>query len=85
MTWHMSFQKTACRMPSGILKAVDTHPPFRSLLKHKAYLATWAIRNLKNAYQVETFMAHPIRRAIEEAMVTGCKSYVLSDDEDQEE
>ena len=26
---------------SGILKEVDSHPPFRSLLEHKAYLRSW--------------------------------------------
>ena len=26
---------------SGILKVVDSHPPFRSLLEHKAYLWSW--------------------------------------------
>ena len=26
---------------NGILKKVDAHPPFRSLLEHKAYLRSW--------------------------------------------
>ena len=25
----------------GVLKEVDAHPPFRSLLEHKAYLRSW--------------------------------------------
>ena len=28
-------------VPSGILKEVDSHPPFRSLLEHKTYLRSW--------------------------------------------
>ena len=31
---------------SGILPTIDEHPPFRSLLKHKAYLASWLVRNV---------------------------------------
>ena len=26
---------------SGTLRMVDVHPPFRTLLRHKAYLMTW--------------------------------------------
>ena len=26
---------------SGTLRLVDVHPPFRTLLRHKAYLMTW--------------------------------------------
>ena len=31
---------------TGVLKQVDLHPPFRSLLKHKAFLCHWLCNNL---------------------------------------
>ncbi len=43
---------------TGILQTIDEHPPFRSLLKHKAYIATWIARNIKQASLVETFLSY---------------------------
>ncbi len=37
---------------TGILKDVDLHPPFRSLLKHKAYCAMWALNFLEKPRQI---------------------------------
>ena len=45
---------------TGILKTIDEHPAFRSLLKHKAYLASWIVRNIKESSLVETFLALPV-------------------------
>jgi hypothetical protein len=41
---------------TGILPHADSHPPFRGLLKNKAYLAQWIIRNIAYASCVSTFM-----------------------------
>ena len=57
---------------TGILLTIDAHPPFRSLLKHKAYLASWIIRNIKDACLVETFLVMPVRASIQEVFYTGC-------------
>ena len=56
---------------TGHLPAIDAHPPFRSLLKHKAYLATWIVRNIKEADLVETFLALPVRRSVQEVVRAG--------------
>ena len=34
---------------TGVIPNVDSHPPFRSLLKHKAYLTEWTYENLAHA------------------------------------
>ena len=60
---------------TGVLVAMDTHPPFRSLLKHKAYLAAWIVKHIPEAGRVESFLALPIRRAVEEVLYTGNISY----------
>jgi len=41
---------------TGILPTVDAHPPFRTLLKHKAYMTTWIAHNIKEAYKCVYFM-----------------------------
>ena len=53
---------------TGILPTIDAHPPFRTLLKHKAYLASWLLRNIPNAGLVQTFLAVPVNKLIQEAM-----------------
>ena len=40
---------------TGKLENVDVHPPFRSLLKHKAFLTTWVIETLQEPHNVLTF------------------------------
>ena len=57
---------------TGRLPAVDTHPPFRVLMqnKHKAYLANWITRNLKEAAQVTYFMMVPVREEVQNALNT---------------
>ena len=37
---------------TGRLDQVDVHPPFRMLLKHKAFLTTWVIENLNEPHNV---------------------------------
>ena len=45
---------------TGKLENVDTHPPFRSLLKHKAFLTTWVIETLSEPHNVSTFFCEDI-------------------------
>ena len=45
---------------TGKLENVDTHPPFRSLLKHKAFLTTWVIETLSEPQHVLTFLCEDI-------------------------
>ena len=45
---------------TGKLENVDTHPPFRSLLKHKAFLTTWVIETLSEPHNVLTFFSEDI-------------------------
>ena len=64
---------------TGVLKTVDEHPPFRSLLKHKAYLASWLVRNVEDASLVETFLAMPVYRDIQQILYSQCYVYNLDD------
>ena len=45
---------------TGRLDQVDVHPPFRSLLKHKAFLTTWVIENLHEPHNVIPFLCEDI-------------------------
>ena len=45
---------------TGKLENVDVHPPFRSLLKHKAFLTTWVIETLSEPHNVLTFFCEDI-------------------------
>ena len=51
---------------TGILKGVDAHPPFRSLIKHKAYLALWLANNITvcKPQQIHSFMHEPIMEEV---------------------
>ena len=44
----------------GRLDQVDVHPPFRTLLKHKACLTTWVIENLNEPHNVTSFLCEDI-------------------------
>ena len=46
---------------TGLLKQVDVHPPFRSLLKHKAYLGLWITRFVKNPLKVISFLGEQVQ------------------------
>eukprot|EP00435_Cladocopium_sp_Y103_P026803 s2064_g6.t1 len=39
---------------TGRLDEVDVHPPFRSLIKHKAFLTTWIIDTLREPHNIMT-------------------------------
>ena len=45
---------------TGKLEQVDVHPPFRSLLKHKAFLTTWVVDTLHEPHNVTTFFCEDI-------------------------
>ena len=64
---------------TGILRTIDEHPPFRSLLKHKAYLASWIVRNVKESSLVETFLAMPVFRDIQHILYSQCFVYNIDD------
>ena len=64
---------------TGTLPTVDAHPPFRSLIKHKAYLATWIVRNIKEANLVETFLAIPVVKSIQQVLYSQCYQYNIDD------
>ena len=64
---------------TGILRTIDEHPPFRSLLKHKAYLASWIVRNIKEASLVETLLAVPVHRDIQQVLYSQCFVYNIDD------
>ena len=64
---------------TGILKTIDEHPPFRTLFKHKAYLASWVARNIKEASLVQTFLAMPIYREVQQVLYSRCYSYNIDD------
>ena len=52
---------------TGVLPAVDKHPPFRELMKdkHKAYLlCAWIVYNIPAADQVHFFSGEPVQRDI---------------------
>jgi len=45
---------------TGVLPNVDTHPEFRSLLKHKAFLVAWCAQNLHDVRDMITFIDTPV-------------------------
>ena len=45
---------------TGVMQNVDVHPPFRALLKHKAFLSQWVADFMHDARQAITFMAEDI-------------------------
>ena len=45
---------------TGVMQNVDVHPPFRSLLKHKAFLSQWVADYMHDARQAIAFMAEDI-------------------------
>ena len=45
---------------TGVMENVDVHPPFRSLLKHKAFLCHWVADHMHDARQGLAFMNEDI-------------------------
>ena len=54
---------------SGSLKNLDVHPPFRTMLKHKAYfLGTWIAGHLEKPRQVLTFLCEDVYFQVHDAL-----------------
>ena len=70
---------------SGILCTIDEHPPFRTLFKHKAYLASWIVRNINESSLVQTFLAVPILKDIQQVLYSQCYMYNIDDGGYEEE
>ena len=59
---------------TGVLPNIDTHPEFRKLLKHKAYLVAWCAQHLTHARDMIAFMDIPVRTLVQ-AYYTDYRSY----------
>ena len=49
---------------TGQIVNADMHPPFRTLIKHKAFAATWCVQNLREPQKIETFLSETISEEI---------------------
>ena len=49
---------------TGQIVNADMHPPFRTLIKHKAFAATWCVQNLREPQKIETFLSESISEEI---------------------
>ena len=47
---------------TGILNNIDTHPSFRELLKHRAYMHQWIAMHVPQAAVVACFMGTPLHQ-----------------------
>ena len=52
---------------TGNLQNIDKHPPFRTLLKHKAYLGKWIAGNLKKPLEVLSFLVEDVTYVVSHA------------------
>ena len=53
---------------TGYLKNIDTHPPFRTLLKHKAFfLGKWIAGYLEKPLEIVTFLAEDVYDHVQSA------------------
>ena len=57
---------------TGTLRQVDTHPPFRTLVKHKAFITEWVISNLPDPQFVSTFFAEDISDCVYLLIYAAC-------------
>ena len=55
---------------SGYLKNIDKHPPFRTLLKHKAFLGKWIAGNLKKPLEVISFLVEDVSAVVNHAFTS---------------
>ena len=62
---------------TGVLPEVDTHPPFRTLLKHRAYLTTWLVCNIPHVRECVYFFGDYVFDCIQSYFVEGTKTYPL--------
>ena len=52
---------------TGIIKNVDVHPAFRTLIKHKAFFAVWAVNFLDTPRMVLSVLGEYMYDEIQEA------------------
>ena len=45
---------------TGVLPQVDVHPSFRSLLKNRAYVASWLARNVSHSRTIQNFFGEDV-------------------------
>ena len=66
LTKHSAKHDVLCKaVNTGELLEVDTHPPFRSLMPHKAYLASWVCTNMDDTSTAHAFLGVPISREVQ--------------------
>ena len=53
---------------TGLLRNVDKHPPFRALLKHKAFMAMWVCNFITRPREVLTVLGESIYAEVEHAL-----------------
>ena len=49
---------------TGRIENADVHPPFRKLIKHKAFLTNWLIDTLDEPHQIVTFFCKDVSEYI---------------------
>ena len=59
---------------AGVLPNTDTHPEFRSLLKHKAFLVAWCAQHLCDVPDMIAFLDEPVYNYVH-AYFTDSRSY----------
>ena len=59
---------------TGVLPNVDTHPEFRSLLKHKAFLVAWCAQHLRDVPDMLAFLDTPVYTYVQ-AYFADCHAY----------
>ena len=52
---------------TGYLENVDSHPPFRTLMKHTAFLGQWIAHYIEEPLKVVTFFAEHVAEAVHHA------------------
>ena len=62
---------------AGFLPNVDSNPEFRTLVKHKAYLAAWCCQNLIDARDIVRFLDEDIQPLVH-SYFSSYSSYVSS-------
>ena len=49
---------------TGVLPNIDTHPEFRSLIKHRAFLVTWCAQHLRDIPDMIAFLDTPVQHIV---------------------
>ena len=65
LTKNMKPDTLVTAVKTGTLPLVDRHPPFRTLLKHKAYLASWIGQTLDHARDIVWFLGENVYECVQ--------------------